>query len=172
MQNNLWIVAPSFFDVPSFVRVRGEILALTELSPHFKLRFVVIDDSGGQDSAVASLLSKLDDVQVVSPPYNLGHQGALVYGLRTLSAQIEKEDFIVTLDSDGEDKTSDLPKIIFPLQKDPANIHQISIARRTHRTETILFKLFYLGFKLAFRLATGTVIRNGNFAAFRGCGRR
>ena len=36
------------------------------------------------------------------------------------------------------------------------------------RSGRINFKVFYLGFRLLFRAATGTVIRNGNFAAFGG----
>ena len=163
----LSIVCPSFFDIPSFLRVRTELRAHSKISQQFELSFVLIDDSGGQDAEVSEV-KKLSDVLVIAPPYNLGHQGALVYGLRTLSSTISNDDFIVTMDADGEDKTADVVELLGPLLKQQSSIHQISVARRTHRTETVFFKLFYICFKLVFRIATGTVIRNGNFAAYRG----
>src|SRR6187455_1785861 len=81
---SLWIFTPVYFDVESFVRLREEILS--ELKKHElkfnSLGFVVVDDSAGVDPAIAGL-EGLGDVSVVSPPFNLGHQRALVYALRT-----------------------------------------------------------------------------------------
>lgn len=162
----LWVVAPSYHDTPSFLRVREELaraLTPTGLTP----RFVLIDDSAGQDSA-ASLAALQADTRVMTLPYNHGHQAALVFGLRQLRPEVKAEDYVMTLDADGEDRPEDAPALLAPLLAAPENLHLVALAQRTYRRESLPFKLSYLAFKLAFRVLTGRVIRNGNFVAFRG----
>lgn len=131
-----------------------------------KIHFVVIDDSGDLDSEIKSL-TNLPDLRVVTPPFNLGHQRAIVYGLRQLHLEVGDNDIVVTLDSDGEDRPEDLPDLLDKVQQ-LGNINAIVIARRTKRSEAFMFKIFYFFFKAFFKLLTGTVIRSGNYASFRG----
>jgi polyisoprenyl-phosphate glycosyltransferase len=164
----LWVACPCFFDTESFLRVRIETRAiLREVVPRASVTFLLIDDTAGQDLAIASL-NELPDVQVVAPPYNLGHQGALVYALRGLGHSVNDDDFVVTMDSDGEDQPADVGALLEPLLHATDNLHKVSIARRTRRHESLVFKLFYAAFKTAFRLLTGTLVRSGNFVAYRG----
>jgi glycosyltransferase involved in cell wall biosynthesis len=116
---NLWIFTPVYYDVASFLILREH------LAEH-GARFVVADDSAGRDPDVTRL-RELEDVDVIEPPFNLGHQRALVYAIRLKAEEIADDDVIVTLDADGEDKPEDLS-----------------------------------------RLVTGSVVRTGNFAAYRG----
>lgn len=162
----LWVVCPSYHDAPSFLRVREELaraLAATGLAP----RFVLIDDSSGQDPAVAQAAAQAD-TRVLTLPFNHGHQAALVSGLRQLRPEVKSDDYVLTMDSDGEDRPSDAPALLAPLLAAPANLHLVSLAQRTYRRESLPFKLSYLAFKAVFRVLTGQVIRNGNFVAFRG----
>jgi hypothetical protein len=53
------------------------------------------------------------------------------------------------------------------LDSDP-DPYAIALARRTTRAESAWFKLLYGAFRVLFRALTGTVIRTGNFAAYRG----
>ncbi|MBI3299792.1 MAG: glycosyltransferase [Elusimicrobia bacterium] len=162
----LWVVCPCFHDAAAFARVRTE--AAAALAGRFPdLRFVLIDDSAGQDPELAGLAA-LPGVRVLTPPYNHGHQGALVYGLRQLRAAVAPEDCVLTMDSDGEDRPEDAPALLAPLLAEPGRLHVVSLAQRTRRRESLPFKVLYAAFKAVFRLATGKVIRNGNFAAFRG----
>jgi hypothetical protein len=101
-------------------------------------------------------------------PYNLGHQRGLVYGLRMLAPELADDDFVVTLDADGEDQPSDVPKLLAPLQRDEAALRKVALALRTKRRESLRFKVMYLCFRLMFATLTGVTVRSGNFAAFRG----
>lgn len=162
----LWVVSPCFFDAGPFRRLHGE--AREALGPlGLEASFVLIDDSAGQDPEAHELAS-LGDVKVVPLPYNMGHQAALVYALRLLAPTIAAEDLVVTMDSDGEDRPEDLPALLRPLLAEAGNLNKIAIARRTRRSESLAFKVLYFGFKLLFRLLAGTIVRNGNFIAFRG----
>src|SRR3954451_17552231 len=159
MTERLWIFTPVYYDVPSFVILREKLAGLGA-------RFVVVDDSAGRDGEIARLRD-LEDVEVVRPPFNLGHQRALVYAIRVKAPEIGDDDVIVTLDADGEDRPEDLPRLVDEVLADPSE-RAIVMAWRTSRTESPLFRVGYALFKLGFRILTGSVVRSGNFAAYRG----
>ena len=166
----LWIVCPSFRDVPSFIHLRRDVLAnLTHASPTSwgAIKFVLIDDTGGLDPDMAELDGK-DDCRVICPPFNLGHQRAIVFGLRSILPAIADDDVIVTMDSDGEDRAEDVARLLGGLQGSDAAQSSLAIALRTKRTESLSFKVFYLLYRAMFRTMTGTTVRSGNFAAYRG----
>jgi hypothetical protein len=156
-------------DVESFREFR--IRAQKELGKppriQFDIEWVVIDDTGGADPEIEQLRF-LPNLRVVTPPFNLGHQRAIVHGLRTISNEIRDEDFVITADSDGEDRPEDLHRLLECLLKNEKEVRSLVLARRTQRKETLLFRVCYFFYKLFFRTLTGTVIMSGNFAAFRG----
>jgi glycosyltransferase involved in cell wall biosynthesis len=166
----LWVVCPSYTDVPSFVILRERILeALSSLQklPPPEVRFVVVDDTAGFDIEIDGLKEYLD-VDVITPPFNLGHQRAIVYGLRLMLPDVEESDLIVTMDADGEDRPEDLPRLIEPLIAAPDERGLLCVARRTKRSETLQFRVLYLFFRALFHTLTGTTVRSGNYASYRG----
>lgn len=168
----LWLVTPVFRDSESFLRLRErlhEVLGrLAFVPPASERRFLVVDDSGGADAETLRLRA-LDDVRVLSTPFNLGHQRALVFGLRRLEPELQPDDVVVTLDADGEDRPEDLPALLEPLLRAEAPPPPaLVLARRTERQTSLGFKVLYFFFKLLFRSLTGVLIRTGNYAAFRG----
>lgn len=168
--SGLWLITPVYQDVESFLRLRERTLEI--ISSHLilrltPLRFVAVDDSGGFDPEMQRLRG-LRDVTVVEPPFNLGHQRAIVYGIRTMTPEIADTDVVVTLDSDGEDRPEDLPRLLAPILEEPPDLRRVVLALRTGRRETPVFKAMYLSFKVLFRLLTGLSVRTGNYAAYRG----
>jgi hypothetical protein len=163
-----WIFTPVYRDVRSFRILRERLLEVLAASAAAgPVRFVVIDDTAGQDPEVASVAG-LDDVTVLQPPFNLGHQRALVYALRKALPRIADDDAVVTLDADGEDRPQDLPRLLAALTARPQPERRAVLALRTKRRESIGFKLLYRGFRLLFRSLTGATVRSGNFAAMPG----
>lgn len=169
MAQRLWVVAPVFHDVPAFLRLREDVLSearQSELLRDLDVRFLVADDSAGRDAQMAELRAA-PDIDVIVPPFNLGHQRAIVYTLRRSAARIADDDLVVSLDADGEDRPADIEALVRAVSDD-ADPYAIALARRTSRQESRRFKLYYGAFKLLFRALTGTVIRTGNFAVYRG----
>ena len=165
-QNRVWIVCPCFFDIASFKRLKEnieQILAPEKLN--FSLHFILIDDSAGTDPQLKELESS-PNLQIFPMPYNMGHQAALVYTLRRL--KLAEADFVITMDADGEDRPEHITNVLQPLIENSNSLLRVSLAARTERSEKFGFKLGYFFFKKVFRLLTGTVIKNGNFAGFRG----
>ncbi|CAN5676130.1 N/A [soil metagenome] len=163
----LWVVCPCYYDFTSVIELtkRAQRTLETSLPGAFQVRFVPIDDSGGQDK---EFRTQVKFPMSMTVPYNLGHQGALVYALRQMSGVIEDHDYIVTMDADGEDQPEDLPALLAPLLKELDDLTLVSLAVRTKRQESPVFKLCYLIFKSIFQLMTGSTVKNGNFAAYRG----
>ena len=163
MSRRCWVVSPMLNDTESFLRVRDETLAACADSGT-DLVFVVVDDSAGTDPDVGRL-HDLADVEVIVAPYNLGHQRAIVYALRLLVDRVDDDDTVVTMDSDGEDQPSDVPRLLEAISHEHA---ALALAQRTQRSESLPFRMMYGVYRLAFRLLTGTTVRSGNFAVQRG----
>ena len=170
MNNTLWIVTPVYRDVTSFRTLRERLVEIirsrNELSG-LDVRFAVVDDTAGFDPEI-DLLREMPDVILLEAPFNLGHQRAIVFGLRTLRPRMGETDLVVTLDADGEDRPEDLPRLLAPLLDGEADLRRVAAARRTKRTTTVRFKVAYFFFRILFRLLTGTTVRTGNYAAYRG----
>ena len=168
--DTLWIVCACYHDVEAFLALRAAVAAeigRLDVGAPRRLRFVVIDDSGDQDPELTRL-DEFDDVDLLHVPFNLGNQRAIVFGLRVMAPEIDADDRVITMDADGEDRPADVPRLLRALHDLPAGADHVVLAWRLKRREPWWFRLLYLGYRLMFRLLTGTVIRTGNFAAFRG----
>ena len=165
-----WIVTPVYRDTSSFRILRERLLEVLAAEPgavRGRLRFVVIDDTAGQDPEIAGLQG-LDDVIVLQPPFNLGHQRGIVYALRKMLPRFADDDAVVTMDADGEDRPEDLPRLLAALDDHAAPERRVVLALRTKRHEPPVFKILYRGFKLLFRALTGATVRTGNYAVMPG----
>ena len=163
---SIWIVVPVYRDVRSFTVLRERLL--DELArPAGEVRFVVVDDTAGLDPQIEELLG-LDDVTVLRPPIALGHQRAIVYGLRKSLPAVADDDLLVTLDADGEDKPEDIRRLLAPLQGQSQPPQQVALALRTKRKKSIRFRAMYALFRVLFRTMTGAMVRTGNYAAMPG----
>jgi hypothetical protein len=152
-------------DTESYLQLHGEVAAVCrDERLGDRVRFVVVDDSAGMDHEVGQLAAR-PDVTVLTPPFSLGHQRAIVYGLRYIAPDVQPDDVVVTMDSDGEDQPSDLPRLVDELR---ASGNTLVLAQRTKRREPLGFRAMYVCFRLIFRVLTGRRIRSGNFAAQRG----
>ncbi len=166
----LWVVSPSYTDVPAFTVLRRRVLEVVRDAPTLEalpVRFVLVDDTAGNDVEMDSVRD-MADVTVVTPPFNLGHQRALVFGLRLIAPQLHDADLIVTMDADGEDQPEDLPRLLAPLLESPDRHNLLCVARRTERQESFKFQFLYFFFRIMFHTLTGVTVRSGNFAAYRG----
>lgn len=165
---NLWFVLPMYQDVPAFTTLRSRVLEVLDSgSVDFgDIRFLAVDDSAGSDPEVEKL-SAFDDVEILTPAYGLGHQHAIVLGVRSIAPRVADDDIVVTLDSDGEDRPEDLPRILDALAGSSSK-RTVVVARRTHRRVSLAFRLAYVLFRLTFRVLIGMIVNSGNYAAYYG----
>ena len=158
MRPSVHLFIPIYFDVKAFRLLRAEVLQ--QIPSPWQAIFHVLDDSAGQDPEIQSLRG-LPNLTVVTTPRNLGHQRAIVWGLREFLRENLTNELICTLDADGQDRPEDLPRLLSAYREGA-----LVRAQRTSREESFLFKICYLFFKHSFHLLTGTVVNSGNFALY------
>jgi glycosyltransferase involved in cell wall biosynthesis len=128
--------------------------------------FVVAVDDGSLRNPINA--EHLDEIglpgAVIHLRRNVGHQRAISIGLHYVADNFPTTSRTVVMDSDGEDLPSTIPQLIAPLESDEVDA---VVAQRKSRMETMRFKLFYVLYKLLFRLLTGRKINFGNFVALK-----
>jgi hypothetical protein len=99
---------------------------------------------------------------------NVGHQRAIALGLSWLAKnQAAPPDFILVLDSDGEDRPSDAVQLLKRALTHGVN-SPVIFAERTKRSESFLFKMGYGAYLALHYLLVGTAPRVGNFSVLPG----
>ena len=120
---------------------------------------LIVNDFSSEKLNIEKFRSLNVPIQVLNLKKNLGHQRAIASGLCFIHKTMNSENVLI-MDSDGEDKPSD----IISLYKLSAGVNRIVFAKRSKRSESIVFKTFYKIYKSLFRLFIGEKIGFGNFS--------
>jgi len=156
MQNGakVIVVVPVYEDVDSatilFARL-SEILGKS-------VAIVAVDD-GSVTSPLKNIEQRIDKT-VIHLRRNVGHQQAIAIGLSFVHENRHNYDYVVVMDSDGEDMPESVPSLVESIER---NNTDIVVASRRNRNESIQFRWFYQFYKLVFSLLVGRRIGFGNF---------
>ena len=98
--------------IPAFNPKQNLIDLVIELS-NFKCGQIVIvnDGSSSQSQGVFNVLNKMDNVNIITHPFNKGKGTALKTGISYIKNKITEIDGLITVDSDGQHLTEDIKKI-------------------------------------------------------------
>jgi len=92
---------------------------------------------------------------------NLGHQRAIAVGLVYVYENRPARS-VVVMDSDGEDRPSDVPVLLEQFERNGAR--SIVFAARSKRLESFPFRVLYHLYRYIHRFLTGDPVRVGNFS--------
>jgi glycosyltransferase involved in cell wall biosynthesis len=160
------IVIPVFNDWISLSDLIGSLEAV-ELPENIQFSLFVIDDCSSEPAAITcplQTLHRIREIEIIGLACNLGHQRAIAVGLVEVSGR-EGFDAILVMDSDGEDRPTDIPRMLGEAARRPGHI---VCARRMRRPGHFIFRVWYECYKVAFRLLTGTQLDFGNFCLIPG----
>ena len=121
------------------------------------IRVIAVDD--GSTESLAGI-ADYEPLSIIRLTRNLGHQKAIAIGLSYIKEN-HPNSVTVVMDSDGEDRVSDIPVLLAANEKDPS---VILFARRVRRTNGLSFRIMYALYKVCFYISTGKKITFGNFA--------
>jgi hypothetical protein len=159
----LVILIPLFNDWPALAKLLPRLDSV--LAEHgLRADLLVVDDGSTErpSEALGSFAYRaLERVCVLELRRNLGHQRAIAIGLAYLEARTGCEA-VVVMDADGEDDPQDVPRLIEHSRREGGT--RIVFAERTRRSESLLFRVFYVLFRILHRLLTGHGVRVGNFS--------
>ena len=126
---------------------------------------VLVVDDGSSMAVPAQLYAQtfnaLARIEILRLRRNLGHQRAIAIGLTFLYSETVCEA-VVVMDADGQDRPEDVPELLRKFREE--NRRKIVFAARTRRSESVLFRLCYHGYRGLHRLLTGVSVRTGNFS--------
>ena len=147
---------PCFHDATCLKRLIPEI---SSVNSDYKV--LVVNDTALPDPDLEALKED-HSLEICTVPYNLGHQGAIVYGMvcALLDAQYKDIKVFVTMDSDGQDDPSAIPEMI----RKAADTSVCVAQRKGGRPEGIKFSLGYAIHKFFFKIAVGFTPDYGNYA--------
>ncbi len=160
---SILIAIPVFNDWESL----NILISQIDKALHFenlKADILIVNDGSTlsyQNCAILSELKAINRIHLLSLKRNLGHQRAIAIALCYIEEMIECRAVIV-MDGDGEDAPTDIPRLIY--QCGEQNDSKIVFAKRTQRSETLVFRVFYWVYKSLFKLLTSEDMEIGNFS--------
>lgn len=128
---------------------------------NYLISVIAINDGSVEEFDVDTLKTHVS-TEIISLKNNVGHQRAIAIGLQYINTEKSDYDFVVVLDSDGEDKPEDILTLVKACET--LESKKIVFAQRKKRQESWLFKTGYFFYKYIFYLLTGQKISFGNFS--------
>lgn len=125
---------------------------------------LVVDDGSNisiPNNCILPELKNIRQVNMLKLRRNIGHQRAIAIGLAYIEENIPCQA-VVVMDGDGEDEPSDVVRLIEECAKE--EYKKVVFAKRTKRSESWLFKIFYFFYKSLYKSLIGQEISVGNFS--------
>ncbi|CAG5073754.1 putative glycosyltransferase YkoT [Dyadobacter sp. CECT 9623] len=160
MSENFVIIIPQFNDWEALNLLIEKINADVSTSILANTTLLVVDDCSSRLRSVPFANFDGKEIKVLRLYRNLGHQKAIAIGLSYVAENLPT-DKVIVMDADGEDAPSDINSLVRKSLEEP---DKIIFAERNKRTEGLLFRSFYVIYKLIFNLLTGKMITFGNFS--------
>jgi polyisoprenyl-phosphate glycosyltransferase len=160
------IVTPVFNDWISLSELIRAI-ELVDVAEDIWFSLFVVDDGSSEPAAVnfpLHTLHRVREIEIIGLACNLGHQRAIAVGLVEVCSR-QGIDAVLVMDSDGEDRPADIPRMLEEAGRHPGHI---ICGSRKRRPGLLIFRIWYECYKIAFRLLTGTRIDFGNFCLIPG----
>jgi len=152
------VITPIYNDFVAFAALCRD-LGVAAPTCGIRLSVLAVDDGSVVATMPDHVPSGIERIEVLRLMCNLGHQRAIAVALAD-AAERRDHDAVVVMDCDGEDRPSDLDRLLDAHRRNPS---AIIAARRARRSEGARFRLFYGFYKGIFAIGTGRTIDFGNF---------
>ena len=151
---------PVYNDWESIIKLLGEIDTIISSIGNFKFECIIVNDCSSIKKPDFSKPKNLNKLKIINMKKNRGHARCNAAGLRYI-ANNETYDYVIVMDSDGEDRPIEIKDLINKIEREP----EISVvAKRIKRSEGLIFKALYQIHKLITFIFTGKHINFGNYS--------
>ena len=154
------ILIPVYNDWESLEKLIVEINKNIKELKKFDIECLIINDSSTIKQPKLLKPSFIKSIQILNMRENKGHARCNAFGIRYV---IKNKDFdyLILMDSDGEDRPVELKKLINKILEDP---NKSVVAKRIKRSEGSFFQFLYYMHKLITLVFTGKKINFGNYS--------
>jgi hypothetical protein len=122
---------------------------------------LIINDASSEKKPENSFVFKnLRSIKIINMKKNLGHARCIATGLKYINEK-EDFDFVIPMDGDGEDRPTELKKLLRKAHENPT---MVITGNRVKRSEGFFFRFCYLFHKFLTLIFTGQSIKFGNYS--------
>lgn len=158
----IYCLTPVYNDWESFSVLLTNLEKLqSENAQDYKFSIIVVNDSSTEEHLTLKNKSEID-ITIVNLKINIGHQRAIAVGLQYIHNDVSDHNFVVVMDSDGEDNPEHIISLLSKTNETAKE--KIIFAQRNKRQESVGFKIGYYFYKKLFSYLTGQKISFGNFS--------
>ena len=154
-------VIPTYNDWESLKILSGQLKEISIKENWNDPELIIVNDSSTQELKTNPNPFALKS-KILNLFSNQGNQKAITIGLSYINENIKDYDYVIIMDSDGEDKPSDVVRLIKETKKN--EMKKIVLSLRAKRNEGPVYILFYMIYKILFKLLTGENINLGHFS--------
>ncbi len=155
----IFCLTPVYNDWESFAILVDSIQKIQQENSNFSFKIIAVNDGSNEEREENTTTIPITFLNL---KVNIGHQRAIAVGLQYVYNEISEHDYLVVMDSDGEDKPEDIMVLIDKAEQLKSS--KIIFAQRKKRQESLLFKTGYFFYKNLFQFLTGQKINFGNFS--------
>ena len=157
---NIIFITPVYNDWESVKILSEDLKEISDVNS-WNSHLVIVNDCSPKliNYEKDSLGLKSDILNLYS---NQGNQKCITIGLSFVYDKFKDYDYVIILDADGEDKPSDIKKLIDLAKSN--NDDKIIFSKRQKRNENKTYIFFYTLYKIFFYILTGKTINIGHFS--------
>ncbi len=154
------ILLPVYNDWESLLKVLDEINLVVKDIQKYEFKCIIINDSSTIEKPNLIKPKNLSSLKIINMKENRGHARCNAFGLRYINLN-ETYDYVIIMDSDGEDRPIEIKNLINKITEYPENS---VVAKRVKRAEGLVFQTLYQIHKLITFIFTGKKINFGNYS--------
>ena len=154
------ILMPVYNDWESLSKVLLEINEIVKEIKNFEFNCIIINDCSTIKKINITKPNYIKSIKIINMKENRGHARCNAFGVRYINSN-EKFDYVIIMDSDGEDRPIEIKEFIKKLNTDSENS---IVAKRVKRSEGPIFQFLYQIHKLITIIFTGKKINFGNYS--------
>ena len=154
------ILLPVYNDWESLSKVLEEINSVISNIQKYEFECIIVNDSSTIEKPNIIKPKNFNSLKIINMKENRGHARCNAFGLRYINSN-EKYDYVIIMDSDGEDRPVEIKNLINKIADAPETS---VVAKRIKRSEGVIFQTLYRAHKLITLIFTGKKINFGNYS--------
>ena len=154
------LLLPVYNDWESLLKVLNEINSVIKDIQEYQFNCIIVNDSSTIEKPKITKPKNFNSLKIIDMKENRGHARCNAFGLRYINSN-EKYDYVIIMDSDGEDRPVEIKNLINKITEAPETS---VVAKRIKRSEGIIFQTLYQVHKLITFIFTGKKINFGNYS--------
>ena len=140
----IFFIVPVYNDEKSLVKLIQEIKTKFNKNNN-EINFIIVNDASTDKF---NNISSFSNTHLINLKSNQGNQKSIYIGLNYLNDLNVNYDYLIVMDSDGEDNPENISKLINKSKEHKDKT--IIFASRLRRNEGLLYKFFYLLLQINF----------------------